>query len=156
MGAAKVMQSYQFAHRVFPRWFREDPDGVAAVLTGPEGLPHLIALWKEVGVACQESHPSDGLAVESVRLEGWRGALVRLPAPSEMPEAHFLCVVWPEAAGPQAARILTLEHSFGLDGEVATVLGEWRSDGAHLNFGPGPGAESRPFLEAVEKLLAKG
>lgn len=149
------MQAYQFAHRVFPRWFREDPEAVAAVLRGPEGLPHLIALWKEVGVVCREALPSEGLGVESVELDGWRGALVRLPEPREMPEAHFLCVVWPEARGPGEARLLTLEHSFGLDGQVATVLGEWRADGAHLNFGSGPAPQSGPFLEAVAQLLAK-
>jgi hypothetical protein len=150
-------QAYQFAHRVFPRWFFEDPAGVAQVLSGPEALPHLIALWKEVGVAVQESRPSEGLNVENVNLAGgWRGSLIRLPEPQEMPEAHFVCVVWPADGGPESARVLTLEHSFGLDGNVATVLGEWRADGAHLNFGSGPAPERRPFLDAVDELVARG
>ncbi len=151
------MQAYQFAHRVFPRWFFDDPDRVGQVLAGPEGLPHLIALWKEVGAACQEAHPSDGLGVETFSLpNGWRGSLIRLPEPQEMPEAHFVCVAWPGGSGPRAGRVLTLEHSFGLDGKVATVMGEWRSDGAHLNFGSGPPPESGPFLEALEELLSRG
>lgn len=151
------MQAYQFAHRVFPRWFFEDPQRVGDVLSGPEGLPHLIALWKEVGMACQESGSSSGLGVEPVTLgPGWRGCLVRLPEPEKMPEAHFLCVAWPEQAGPTSGRIFTLEHSLGLDGNVATVVGEWRSDGAHLNFGSGPPPEARQFLEAVGKMLSEG
>lgn len=151
------MQAYQFAHRVFPRWFFEDPLRVAEVLSGPEGLPHLIALWKEVGVVCQQSGASDGLGVEPIQLEqGWRGCLIHLPPPREMPEAHFLCVAWPVEAGPAAGRIFTLEHSLGLEGNVATVLGEWRADGAHLNFGSGPPPEARQFQAAVGKMLTQG
>ncbi|GMU55568.1 MAG: hypothetical protein AMXMBFR33_47140 [Candidatus Xenobia bacterium] len=150
------MQAYMFAHRVFPRWFFEDPAAVAQVLSGPEALPHLIALWKEVGMACQESLASDGLALEPVRLDDWQGVLIRLPPPGEVPEAHFLCLVWPSSKGPEAARIVTLEHSLDLQGEKRTVLGEWRSDGAHLNFGSGPEAQSKPFLEAVQRIIGKG
>jgi hypothetical protein len=145
--------AYQFAHRVFPRWFFEAPDQVAQVLSGPEATPHLVALWKEVATACQEDLPSRGLRAETVNWSGWRGHLIHLPEPQEMPEAHYVCAVWPESEGPRAGRIITLEMSMSFDGESRTVLGEWRSDGSHLNYGAGPSPEPQAFLTSVENLL---
>jgi hypothetical protein len=72
--------------------------------------------------------------------------LFRLAAYSR-PNAEPVVAVTPHA-DPDASRCFTLEHSWTLDGQPATVLAEWTAAG-HVNYGDGPPPEQQAFLTAL-------
>ncbi len=156
-------QHYLFAHRVVRDIFFKDPLSFLAFLASPEGPGKLRGLWDAIGEDCakQSGTPAlsaDGLRVHTVRIAGYPAAVIELPEPRGITEAHFVAAILlvdPAAERlPEkpSARYLTLEKGFHLEGGERTVLCEWAAE-AHLNYGDGPPAELDAFCNCAAEHL---
>jgi hypothetical protein len=109
--------------------------------------------WQELGesLPAEERLPHDGLRSELVNAGNVAVVLVTMPAAAHAAEAHFVAVT--PHVHPDAWRCFTLEHTWTLDDQPATVLAEWTADG-HVNYGDGPPPERQAFLDALGLLVA--
>jgi hypothetical protein len=158
-------QHYLFAHRLLPSVFFQNPGQLIGALE-QQGPALLTDMWNHTAQFAPEAPPlpAEGLSVELRRIPaGWTVALVTLPRPCAMTEAHFTALaVKPTgerqvALPAEAARYVTLELSTSLEGdEPFTMLCEWTSDGTHANMGEGPPPDLEAFFQRVTELLAEG
>lgn len=161
--SAGPSQHYVFVHRALPSVLFRDPSWLFAVLNGPDAQRLLGDLWTRAGERSppSERREADGLGVETFLDDSHLFALITLPPPLEVAEAHLAAAVAgfvaPDRPSLDAlawARFFTLEH--GLDfrtEEPCTFLCEWTPDGRHHNLGGGPPAEAGAFVQAVQALL---
>jgi len=146
---------YIFGHVAMRSLTQSDPAQMLAVLASPRAQEFLESLWGRVGEDLPEGDRVDaaGLGVVMEALDdGGPVAIVTLPEPAGMTEAHMIAV----AGTSSGCRFITLEYTLSALDESATpqtVLCEW-SDQAHLNFGEGPEPTRAAFLAAVKKLVA--
>ena len=71
---------------------------------------------------------------------------MKLPKPERMAEAYFVAV----AEKDKTTRYFTLELTSGMSKcDASTILGEWKPDGKHINYGCGPKPEKQEFLKAI-------
>jgi hypothetical protein len=136
---------YRFAHRLLstlllnPRYRLRDmgADGFATEFL------HFVWSDYEQHFPAEERLSPDGLAGTLERAGTVEVLLVTMPPAEHKAEAHFVAVVPCEP--PEERRFLTLEHSWTLADEPATMLGAW-DKGSHLNLGPGPEPTAAAYL----------
>lgn len=145
---------YAFVHRMIPSLLEARLEEIISIFIGKEGQNFLEAMWDKCGQLIEEGAPklpSDGLSyfVEP-RSEEPLKVVIQFPRPERITEGHMAALlVWRSGE----YRYFILE--FGVDifsKENYSVLCEWR-DGSHLNYGPGPQANPRNFLERVMSLV---
>lgn len=165
---------YYFAHAALKELAFEDPERLVIAMAAPEAETFLTELWEAVGkdvasMAVQQQQggesdpqivPAEGLEAIPARVASRPAALVRLPEPRATTEAYFVAVVLnheltePVKPAPEPEVFyFTLEKGFSTDGSLRTVFCEW-DETSHKNFGDGPPADPRRFLDHVAAHLA--
>ena len=100
------------------------------------------------------------LRVYCVRVRDYPCAVVQMPPPQAVTEAHFVALVLKaDTSQPQPADTtslpkwyFTLEKGVSLDGSDRTVLGGW-TETTHTNYGEGPAANVEELLGAINGML---
>jgi hypothetical protein len=140
------------------------PGKVLAILSGPDGQRFLVDTWETAGKHCapEGRRDPDGLGL-SISPTGTTGlvAVVRLPAPTQVPEAHFVAIFGrfatpgqPDPGQLKWVRIFTLElGTHPLTEAPCTMLCEWTDAGDHKNYGEGPPPDEELFVEAALDLI---
>jgi hypothetical protein len=159
-------QHYTFAHAALRALAFEDPERLVIALAAPEAERFLEEIWRAVGkdVAASGEEvaevPPDGIEAIPARVAGRPAALVRMPPPEATTEAFFAAIVLnhelDEPAKPAPAPevfYFTLERGFTLDNSPRTIFCQWDAEG-HKNFGDGPPADPRKFLDHIVKHLS--
>lgn len=143
---------YSFAHRLLPGLVLRGRTNFHELASRALLDQLLRAWWQEIGQSLppDDRLPDDGLGSELANAGNVPVLVVTMPAARHAAEAHFVAVT--PHADPDAWRCLTLEHSWTLDDQPATVLGEWTATG-HVNYGDGPPPERRAFLTALAGAL---
>lgn len=161
--SAGPSQHYVFVHRALPSVLFRDPSWLFAVLNGPDAQRLLGDLWSRAGerIPPDGRREADGLGAETFIDGPHLYALITLPPPLEVAEAHLAAAVagFVDPAAPSLdalawSRFFILEH--GLDfrtEEPCTFLCEWTQQGQHRNLGGGPPADAGAFVRAVQAQL---
>ena len=104
-----------------------------------------------LGEQLDESERLDpaGLTASLHTIPNGRVVLIRLPPAEHTTEVHLAAITLVRDKDP---RLFVLEHSWTLDNQPSTVLGEWTERG-HINFGSGPKPAEAAFLAAVAERL---
>lgn len=149
-------QHYYFAHRVLPALAHASPEKVLNFLRSAEGDAFLLDLWNAVGdeiegFADEGRVAPEGLSYFVRKLEAQSQiAIVRLPTPERLNEAHFVGLVFSPARRAfmfwkpsVSVRYFTLEIGVG-----RTILGEWTKRG-HANYGDGPQPNEEEFIRTI-------
>lgn len=149
---------YHFAHGYLRRLVLESPIDFMGLAADGSLDARLSLSWQSVGArfADAERLPADGLSSAVASIGETTIVVVTMPPAQHVTEVHYAAIV-PAATirGSEVARrYLVLEHSWNLDDSPATVLGEWTTEGHHVNFGDGPRPQAAAFVAAVERLLA--
>jgi len=161
-GARPRDHHYTFAHTALPQVAFQDPLSVLSVLGSQDADAFLAELWSLVDRTLAEDGIETDLSAEDLHVHragvgGRPCAIVQMPEPIAVTEAHFVAIVSlstfkeiQAGDGHVEIRYFTLERGVSLErGEPRTVLCEWTSDGTHANFGDGPPAELDAFIEAI-------
>ena len=154
-------QHYTFAHLALRDAFFAGPEHLVRVLRSDQDAKGLQWLWQHVGEFCTESgqpvEPGPAhLRIHSAHLGGGDCIVVEMPQPLFTTEAHFVALLIDlEGESAFLNRYLTLERGDGFDGSPRTVFCEWRSDGAHINFGDGPEVTVDAFVAAIKRLIRR-
>lgn len=143
---------YRFGHRELPALVRKVADKMPALAESGQMDEGLRLAWDAVG---QQLPPADrwashGLGATLHPTTHAQVVLVSMPQALHATEAHFAAITVSEGAAP---RYIVLEHSWSVDDQPTTVVGEWTEEG-HLNLGPGPEPDAAAFLARVESLLS--
>lgn len=160
-----------FAHHIFRELTFEDPLPLFAVAATGKGADFVKDVWRKVGEQLLESGastnalPDNDLTVEATNIAGHPAVLIHLPPPKGPPEAYFVAVVlteqprrrWLFWRTPPRISFVTLEHGVSIfaEDDPHTVLGEWKQDGTHVNYGRGPIPSKAAFVEAVLNLVSR-
>lgn len=161
---------YMFVHAALKELALADPDKLVIALSAPESDRFLLDLWYAVGRDIKRLAQSGSMdEVEEVSAEGLEAiparvahhpaVLVRMPEPRATTEAHFAAIVLnhdidepPKPAPEPPVYFFTLEKGFTLDASPRTVFCEWDAT-AHKNYGDGPPADPRSFLDWIDRHL---
>ncbi|MBT8224454.1 MAG: hypothetical protein HKP61_02625 [Dactylosporangium sp.] len=146
---------YEFAHRQLPQILLRPDVDLVGLATAGRLVRALEGGWAAAGARLPADHrlDCDGLDAELTGHGPGRILLIIPPPAEHSPEAHFIAVA--PCAPASERRYFTLERAHGLDGQVRTMVGEWRS-GTHVNLGYGPEPEPGAFLHAVRRHLETG
>ena len=141
---------YEFAHRAIREIAFHDPVMFLAVAASPKANEFLEDILKLVEENRTDATSKPDFTATDIHLYptcigAYPCAILEMPEPEGTTEAFFTAfVVLADLAEGQEglenaeARYFTLEKGFHIDGNPRTVLGEWRKDGSHLNYGDGP------------------
>jgi hypothetical protein len=146
---------YLFAHRELPMAAFRYGEDLVRVARGGNLTEGLGKLWVNLGTALppDDRLPTDGLDASWHDTGRYEVALVVMPPPAGITDAHLAAIAVPKTGGQ--VRYLVLERGApDADGNPATVLGEWLASGDHVNLGAGPAPEPVRFLASVRAQLA--
>ena len=151
-------QHYQFAHRILPLIFFQNPAGYIANLTR-FGDFYLEDFWNMIRKHLES--PEDWVEVTGLHGEVRKAAgdisvaLITLPEPLVVTEAYFTAQVYhPQFEGKLLARFFTLEFGYSMPGEPKSfTLGGWQ-DGTHFNYGHVTATRLDEFFALVMETLA--
>jgi hypothetical protein len=157
---------YYFAHIALRALAAEDPERLITALASPDAEAFLLDLWNTVAKdAAQPGEEDvvvspDGLEAIPARVAGRSAALVILPTPRAATEAYFVAIVLnheldePAKPAPEPEFFyFTLEKGVALDTSTRTIFCQWE-DATHKNFGDGPPADGRAFLDHIAQHLS--
>lgn len=165
-------EHYTLAHIALRTVAHNDPLAFLGALASPAATSFLAEMVQSVRKHCGERTrdevsgaeyelPVDDLTVHKVRAGRCPCAVIEMPVPRAIAEAHFVAAVlltdWhPPEPVPDVVdmRYFTLERGTRIDGSPRTVLCEWSAEGTHINYGDGPEANVEAFTRAIENLLA--
>ena len=144
-----------FAHKFLPRVILDDEMSgkLLEIFANPEAAdPLLNFLIDNVALACGFPEGTWKTLALDVHLHRRRfgaaeGIVIEMPPPQIPPDCYFIGIV-PTTKG--RARYFTLESTLI---PPPTMLCEWRPDGSHANFGPGPQPDIDLFVIAVSANL---
>ena len=155
-------QHYNFAHRLLPAIVMQMGAMSVLVLANSERSEDFLQeVWHDCG---QDASGDDLVSPEGLRATVAKAgeqliAVVTLPVPERITEAHFVAILSDlppetddedEDVSEEAHEVLrlmlrsmpvryfTLEKSASFDGTPRTVFCEWTSEHRHLNMGDGP------------------
>lgn len=153
---------YMFAHVVLRQIALDDPLQFLAAIASPAAEEVIDSLLKIVAEECGRPAPFGpaDIAIHTIRVNDFPCAVIELPEPRELAEAHFVALTAtvdmsdgePPGNEPVPARYFTLEKGIGLDDQPRTVLCEWNTS-THMNYGDGPPPTVDDFAEAIGALL---
>lgn len=159
-------QHYYFAHIALRALAAEDAERLITALASPDAEAFLLDLWNTVAKdAAQPGEEDvavspDGLEAIPARVAGRSAALVILPQPRAATEAYFVAIVLnheldePAKPAPEPEFFyFTLEKGVALDSSIRTIFCQWE-DACHKNFGDGPPADGRAFLDHIAHHLS--
>lgn len=157
---------YHFAHVALPEAARSDPAGFFSALEGAGAGEYLLDLWRN----CRAQFPSSEDRAESGGLAGsvrelacgLRCALVVMPPPERMTEAHLAAAVLVPGRrrlglfkAPDGVRYFTLEITYDDERRELSNLCEWQfgpeGERSRLGLGTGCPVEAEAFLAAVSE-----
>lgn len=150
---------YAFAHYALRQIALADPLRFLTTVASEHAAAFFDAILQDVATQCGQPADFTGedIMVHPVQIEGYPCAIIELPEPTEMAQAHMVAIFVdvdpmepPEDASSVSARFFTLEKSIALDDEPSTVLGEW-TDTTHANFGSGPDPTVHDFSKAIRE-----
>ncbi|MBT3218927.1 MAG: hypothetical protein HN348_07525 [Proteobacteria bacterium] len=129
-------QLYQFAHRVLPEVFFDNPATLVEQLSASGGIEGLRTLWRSLDRYLQPSERLDtnslSYTFEPVAGE-WKVILVRFPKPQAAHEPHYAALAWQPARRQmlgfgvaQTSRLFVSEFT----DEGGVLVGEWLEDGS--------------------------
>jgi hypothetical protein len=149
----KKTQQLEFVSLVLPDLFHSLPDQFLFYLNR-DGNKFLNFYWNEAAKKVEKSHQKAAFGL-NYELHTPRPqvkvALIRLPAPLEAGEAHFVALCYrPTRVTPflgigDQTKLLVLEHST----EAATLLVELTRRLQRVVIGPGPEPRIEDFYQAV-------
>jgi hypothetical protein len=156
---------YQFAHRFLPKYVHDDPYRFFRPIC-PEAPTLFIHMTWDMFlhmaglIRGHRLRRVSDLTMSLQQLAGHLVALIEMPTPEAPNEAFFVAVVLlADSAPPEprptnvSARVFTLEAEHketAVAGEA--IVGEWASDGTHLNYGRNP-CNREAFLQWIIKEL---
>ena len=155
---------YVLAHYALRQTALADPAmylGILASDDAPAFLGRLIdAIANDFGTT--PDFGAGDVKVHPGRVGQYPCAVVEMPEPGDVAEAHFTALVTlidldeglPEEGATIPARYFTLEKGATLDGQPRTVLAEW-DETSHSNYGDGPEATLPAFVEAIGENIGK-
>jgi len=148
---------YYFAHRFLPELAARNARELVDDLSHEQAAEFLGKLWLLCARGFEsERHskiPSTGLKSVPVRIDDAHfGAVVQLPKPKRMAEAHFVAIIINDNQTADEHRFFTLEFGLDVDGSKRTVLGQWAND-THYNFGDGPAPQVDLFVKSLERFM---
>jgi hypothetical protein len=157
---------YYFAHIALRALAAEDPERLITALASPDAEGFLLDLWNAVNKEASQGGEEDiavspeGLEAIPARVAGRSAALVILPPPRAATEAYFVAIVLnheldePAKPAPEPEfYYFTLEKGVALDASTRTIFCQWE-DACHKNYGDGPPADGRAFLDHIARHLA--
>lgn len=163
-------QHYNFAHRLLPSIAMEMGALSVLMLANPDkNNLFLEDVWRDCGqdAVGDDLVAPNGLGVSVSRAGDQLIAIVTLPKPKRITEAHFVAIISdlpPETDDDEAdvseeaqdvlrlilrsmpIRYFTLEKGADLEGSTRTVFCEWTSEHRHLNMGDGPAPSEDQFF----------
>jgi hypothetical protein len=142
---------YLFGHRELPAVARRFSANLVRLVEEDRIDEALAQTWRHVGEQLPEADRLSGEGLTASLHDTAMGQIlvVTMPPAEHTTEPHFAAVV---LSPDQNLRYFVLEHSWTLNNEPSTVLGEWNDQG-HINMGSGPEPEIGTFVRAVETLL---
>jgi hypothetical protein len=159
-------QHYYFAHIALRALAAEDPERLITALASPDAEAFLLDLWNAVSKDASQPGEEDiavspeGLEAIPARVAGRSAALVILPPPRAATEAYFVAILLnheldePAKPAPEPEfYYFTLEKGVALDASTRTIFCQWE-DACHKNYGDGPPADGRAFLDHIAHHLA--
>ena len=159
-------QHYYFAHIALRALASEDPERLIMALSAADADTFLLDLWnaveKDAARPGEENAAVSPAGLEAIpaRVAGRSAAVVVLPEPRAATEAHFVAIVLnheldePAKPAPEPEfYYFTLERGFALNASTRTIFCQWE-DATHKNFGDGPPADARAFLDFIAQHLA--
>lgn len=156
---------YTFAHYAMRQVALSQPAAAIGVLGSDDAQGFLQGVWDQVVENCgyqaeDSDRPAPTLRVERFRVSQYPCAVLHMPTPQRMTEAHYVAMVLMarvdaglDAIKTASLRYFTLEKGFDGDGKARTVLGEWTADDTHVNMGDGPEPDIASFVRAIERVL---
>ena len=163
-------QHYIFAHRFLPAVARQMGAVLVFLLANEDKRDDFLrSAWEDCGTGevGDDLVAPDGLRASVAKAGEQLIAIVTLPTPQRITEAHFVAILSdlpPEtddedADDPEDARevlrlilrsmpvrYFTLEQGIPLGGRARTAFCEWTEGGAHLNMGDGPAPDETEFF----------
>jgi hypothetical protein len=156
---------YTLAHLALRSVAFEQPLMFLGVLASPKARAFLADMLVDVSEHCKDREPRgdfgvDDIGIHTLRVGSYPCAVLEMPRPRAMIEAHFVAAVLledpatPIGEGERIPlRYFTLEKGASFDGRPRTVLCEWTANGTHANLGDGPPAELAAFVKAIQGLM---
>lgn len=153
---------YMLAHYALRQTALDAPLQYLAILASPDARRFIGVIM--VSVTEHLGRPPDftvdAVKVHPVRVKDYPCAIVEMPEPREIAEAHFTGLVvllkpvddLPQDPKDLSARYFTLEKGCTLDGAPRTVLAEWDQT-SHSNYGDGPSPTVEAFARAIGDFL---
>lgn len=159
---------YAFGHVTLRKAFFHDPAKLVQAFEA-DGERLLREMWDEVARLVQADNgdaailPGDGLELSTHAVGPCtKAAVIALPPPCEMPEAHFVALVvelprpgpsFHIGRMPDPGRYFTLELGMDILSQARhTVLCERTREG-HANYGTGPEPTVEAFVKRVMEIL---
>lgn len=167
---------YVFQYVVLPEAAFTNHPELVQELEGPRTLLPLFHFRSRAMVSCIQSGLIDpdetqsdaqieaefalfqALSIDSHRRDGFTVHVVTMPKPEVPPQAYFVAIVYkdnePKVYGrpSPSTRYFALEHSQA----ALPMLCEVREDGSRRNFGEGPAADLKAFVDAVFDRITAG
>src|SRR5436305_6410062 len=140
---------WEFAHRALPLIVRRNPEPFRSAALAGLADTGLQRLWEDV--ATRAGAATDASRLITAKLHDCAGRAVVIitpPKPEHTTEVHYIAIVL-DRVDPKFLRYVVLEHSWDVDGAPRTALGEWTSDGSHINYGDGPIPGEDSFLSTI-------
>lgn len=150
---------YQLAHVALRSVALQDPLSFMSLMASEKAFAVLASLLEQVAEHCADEEPTfdaDDLTLHRVRVLGSPCLVVEMPQATAPAEAHFVAAWLAMNDGPETAqlRYFTLEAAEDSN-PASTVLGEWDSEGKHLNYGAGPAPSVEAFAQAITAQVAR-
>ena len=153
---------YALAHLALRHMALAEPLQTLAILASPEAEKFLALLLEDVAEKCEvrANFKASAIQVHRLRVNDFPCAILEFPQPQNTTEAFMVALVVMLDASTEdiseteevEARYFTLEKGFTMTDEPRTVLGEWTHE-SHINYGDGPPADLKSFVEALERHL---
>lgn len=121
---------HALAHTIFPNWLRiKGPSTVMSALERKD-LIYFDSLW-------QQAFVTHNPQIYTVQRDPFRVAVVSLPAPKDMGDAH-MCGIIVKKTEPGTARYYLLEHDYVLSTKQNRTIITQREGRDHIKHGEGP------------------
>ena len=157
-------QPYIFAHIALRQFLHDEPLKFFGILASEVSTEFLQSIWDDIAqqLSAEGADTVDFTftkeLVTTARCGPYPIAVLQMPEPSEVAEAHFIAAVLlhegqPEEGEPINACYYTLEKgmTFGDSEPERTVFCEWTKDGSHSNYGDGPEPNVKAFIQWIAK-----